>query len=298
MQYTTAKICSVNSNSMQRVYKINSMYFDAHTHLNLDPLHEDWLKYDTLFKQSGWLWLACIWTTPENSITALQIAQDSSCEYAIATAWVHPYEIGRTYITTQDVDRAVQECEHLIKHYPKHIRAVWECWIDAHYDWYANTKELQLYALRQQCELAHSHSLPVVVHSRDDFEATLQVVKDYQDIDRYIHCWSYPAEYLQELTNNLDHVRIGICGHVTYDKTWYVEASTKKARLDSKISMLIETDAPYLTPVPHRGELNHPAMITHTYRHCSGLLWVELELLQQVVAENRKRLYCSPHWAV
>ena len=142
-----------------------------------------------------------------------------------------------------------------------------------------------------QLELARKFRLPVIVHSRDAFEGTLDCIKNVGYDRGIIHCYSYGRD---EARSFLDRGwYISLSGAVTY---------TKKSRMDEIVALiqyipqdrlLLETDAPYLAPVPHRGKVNSPDLVEHTYMYVAEILGTSPESLSVVVDANIRELFLA-----
>lgn len=144
-----------------------------------------------------------------------------------------------------------------------------------------------------QLELARSYNLPVIVHSRDAFEPTLGCIADVGYDAGVIHCFSYN---IPEARAFLDRGwYISFPGNITWAKK---EADRERiaglVRYVPRDRLLLETDAPYLTPAPHRGKTNTPLFIEHTYMRAAEILGLSPSELALLVAENAKTLFAYP----
>ena len=162
--------------------------------------------------------------------------------------------------------------------------AIGEIGLDYHYE-DCCPRETQQYWFRAQLELANRLSLPVVVHDREAHEDTLRFLQEYRPAG-VVHCFSGSVEMARELLKL--GLYIGIGGVVTFKnarKTVEVAAEIPLDRL------LLETDAPYLAPVPLRGQRCDSAMIRYTADTIAALRGISIEKLLDVTAENARRLY-------
>lgn len=100
--------------------------------------------------------------------------------------------------------------------------------MDAHYPDYEKVKKLQQELFNAQCELARELALPVVIHSRDQFDDTLEIIKNYTDLKVYFHCRGYGPQELEVLHNLLPQLRVGFCGNITYPAAVQLRSSLKK----------------------------------------------------------------------
>ncbi len=145
---------------------------------------------------------------------------------------------------------------------------------------------------QMQLELARSLSLPVIVHSRDAFEGTLDCIRNVGYDRGVIHCYSYGKD---EARGFLDRGwYLSLSGSVTYTKKSRMDEVAALVRYIPKDRLLLETDAPYLAPVPHRGKVNSPALVEHTYSFVADILGVTPEALSVLVDENIRELFPLP----
>jgi TatD DNase family protein len=206
----------------------------------------------------------------------LTIGMDSeSCRRALAAADAHPEvyaAIGRhPNVSTGYDDTVTQELRELAAH-PR-CRAIGETGLDDYRD-YAPRPD-QERAFRAQIELAHELGKPLVIHTRAAEEDTIATLAAHADgLEVILHCFS--------LTDHLDECVergwwISFAGNVTYPQATALAAAAERAPLDR---LLVETDAPYLTPQPHRKERNQPAYVVHTAHFVAerrGIAYAELE---------------------
>ncbi len=134
---------------------------------------------------------------------------------------------------------------------------------------------------------AQKRNLPVIIHSRDGFEQTLSCIKNVSCSNGVVHCYSYGVK---EAKAFLDAgLYISLAGQVTFKKSELPEVLSY-IPLDR---LLLETDAPYLAPVPVRGQTNTPILVQHIYEFCAKKLGISSEKLCQIVAANFSQLFLS-----
>lgn len=139
-----------------------------------------------------------------------------------------------------------------------------------------------------QISLAKKFSLPVIVHSRDAAAQTLECVKNSNFHNGIIHCFSYGLEEARAFLDLGWH--ISFSGSVTYTKKSKLEQMRELIRLVPEERLLVETDAPYLAPVPMRGKANNPTFIEHTYKYIADIRGIDVERLCELVEKNIFRL--------
>lgn len=140
-----------------------------------------------------------------------------------------------------------------------------------------------------QIELASKHNLPVMVHTRDAFEDSYGCIRNMGYHNGEIHCFSYTIEEAEKFLDLGWYIALG--GAVTYTKKSRQEAMNSLIRYIPDDRLLLETDAPYLAPVPERGKPNTPLFIEHTYRYIAERRGISAEELAALVLKNTQRLY-------
>ncbi|MBQ7537659.1 TatD family hydrolase [uncultured Treponema sp.] len=181
-----------------------------------------------------------------------------------------------------------------------HLAAIGECGIDHHWnpsgadgrsesDFDKSVYEGERELFQMQIELAQKMKLPVIVHSRDAFEDTLDCIKNMGYHCGIIHCYSYGKDEARAFLDLGWHIAFG--GSTTYTKKAKMEEMNELLRFVPDDRLLMETDSPYLAPVPFRGQTNTPLLIEHCYHFVAqarGILASELSLL---VDKNIRELF-------
>ncbi len=266
--------------------------YDAHTHLNSDQLSKNREQHLKDFIEIWGKGLVNIWVNNKWNKIALTIAKEQSFfptrieklsnnnrHGGIGTTlWLHPGET--TWWEISSLEKAKEEIEELktlINENKDYVRAIWECGIDSHYERNNHIEEIQIYLFEEQCKLADKLHLPIVIHSRSNFELSYNIIKQYPQLKVYFHCRSYSPEEVKKLHETLPHLRIGFCGNLTYPKAHNLKESFayiiehNSQHSNRKIQRLLETDAPYLSPQKVRGTENVPAHIIHLYNRVEEL---------------------------
>jgi TatD DNase family protein len=140
-----------------------------------------------------------------------------------------------------------------------------------------------------QIELARRYSLPVMVHSRDAFEGTYDAIKNCGYDNGEIHCFSYGIDKARAFLDRGWYIALG--GAVTYTKKSKLEEMQKLVCYIPSDRLLLETDAPYLAPVPERGKPNTPLLIKHTYAYIAQMRGETVESLAETVYKNSQALF-------
>ena len=191
---------------------------------------------------------------------------------------LHPTSIGNNW--KEELDAVMTQVEN------RKIWAIGEIGIDCY--WSKEFLKEQQEAFRMQLELASKLSLPVIIHSRESTEIIINILKECRHLDLrgVMHAYSGSAETYRELQKIGDWY-IGIGGVLTYKK-----ASIAETVKDIPIERIVlETDSPYLTPVPHRGKRNESAYIPHIAEFLADRKGVSIEEIASATTRNAEKLF-------
>lgn len=200
----------------------------------------------------------------------------------------------------KELEKQILSVQELDAELKKKICAIGECGLDHHwnpsgtdgrcesdFDREVFLGEAEMFEM--QLELAKKFNLPVIVHSRDAFEGTLECIKNVSYDNGIIHCYSYGLEEAEAFLDRGWYLAFG--GGVTYTKKSKMEQMKELLCYVPKERLLLETDAPYLAPVPFRGKPNTPLLIDNTYNFIAQMRGVSAEELSETVDENIRRLF-------
>ena len=164
------------------------------------------------------------------------------------------------------------------------FRAVGEVGLD--YSWDSNPpKEVQIRVLRDQYELAKSLALPIILHDRESHEDILEIAKEYKDVVSVFHSYSGSVEMAREIIKIGGY--IGVSGVLTFKNARKLPEVVKEIPMER---MLIETDAPYMAPVPYRGKRNRSDYLFGVAEKIAEIRGLTREEVLEITAENMKRL--------
>ena len=164
------------------------------------------------------------------------------------------------------------------------IVAIGEIGLD--YYWEPVDKPLQKAFLEGQLEIAGRIGLPVLIHDREAHGDCFETVLKYPDVKGVFHGYSGSAEMARELVKRDWYIAFG--GTVTFKNAHRVREVAASVPLDH---LLLETDCPYMAPVPHRGKINHSGLIPHIAQVLSELHGVSVEDISRVTTQNAKQLF-------
>lgn len=253
------------------------MYIDTHCHLNFPQFDDDRAMVIGNAKKAGVKQFIVPGVDHISSVTAVNLA-NTHPGVIYASVGYHPYE------ATKNPD--VSYLESLIK--TNRVVAVGECGLDYHLykgEMAAGRKDVQRRLFEEQLRLALKYNLPVIIHCRDAFEDVFEVLKGLPRVPRgVIHCFSGGLQDIR-LIQDLG-LYIGLDGNVTYSK--HLGAIVPHISLSM---LLLETDAPYLTPVPHRGERNEPKYIPLIAKKVAELQNIPVENIMEATTTNAKALF-------
>lgn len=197
-------------------------------------------------------------------------------EMLYGTVGVHPSEF-QTY--NSDIEKHIYEYLKNDK-----IVAIGEIGLDYHYG--ADTKEEQKIVLRKQLEIAEKAQMPVIIHDREAHEDTFNILQDYKLKDVIFHCFSGNAEFAQKCIDKGYYIAIG--GVVTFKNAKDLKEAAKIVPLEK---LLLETDCPYLAPVPFRGKLNSPAYLKYIAQEIAIIKNIDVEEIKKYTTQNAKKVF-------
>ena len=206
-------------------------------------------------------------------------------DYVVPLMGLHPTSVNDNPHWREEL----AEVERLLQNPPQGIErfyGVGEIGLDLYWsrDWQTEQTE----AFRAQLELALAHNLPIVVHTRDAWEEMAQIVEEYANrgLRGIFHAYSSDVEMYDRLRKCGDFV-FGIGGVVTFKKSVLAEV-VKDMRLED---LVVETDAPYLTPAPHRGTRNESSYVRFVAMKIAELKEVDYEVVAEQTTANAKRIF-------
>ena len=216
-----------------------------------------------------------IGTNLENSRASILLAEKYKNVYA--SCGIHPSDV-----FYDDPDKAISEVEELLKH-PKAV-ALGEIGLDYHYE--DIPPSLQAVYFEKQMKLAEKLDIPVIIHDRDAHGDCMEMIKKFPTVKGVFHSFSGSAEMAMELVKLGWYVSFS--GTVTFKNAKKPKEACMAVPLDR---IVIETDAPYLAPTPHRGELNRSSYVQLTAEEIARLRGISIEEVEKITTENAKKLF-------
>ncbi|MDR2540207.1 MAG: TatD family hydrolase [Candidatus Peribacteria bacterium] len=197
-----------------------------------------------------------------------------------ATLGFHPEDAKN--ISRSDFSALMEQLKQQYTDNPEEIIAIGECGIDLYRVENPDIEHQQI-LLRLQAELARKLHLPLVIHSREGFEETLEVLQEFTDLKIYFHCWGYGPEELLKLETIFPQIWFGFTNILSYPSAQKTRDSLLVAKREH---LLLETDAPFLPPQVFRGQKNYPAYVSYVYQKTSELLDISLTDLENLIEDN------------
>jgi TatD DNase family protein len=250
------------------------MLIDSHAHLEMKEFDHDREKVVERALQAGVGFIVTVGTNLALSRKAVELAERHENIYA--TIGIHPHDVVNTDNKTFD---ALRELAHR-----KKVVAYGEIGLDFFRNISPQEKQIDLFG--RQLELAKELQLPVIIHDRDAHEQALRMVKASGIRRGVFHCFSGDYNMARQCIDWGFY--ISVPGVVTFDKAKTIQDVARCVPLSS---LLLETDAPYLAPIPHRGKRNEPSFIIQTAKKVAELKGVSWEDVADATTKNAKNLF-------
>lgn len=247
--------------------------FDAHAHYDDARFSDDLPELLASLPAKGVVGVISCGVNTETAQFAAHLA--ATYDYIYAAAGFHPLNL-------EDVPENPTEILRELLKNPKTV-AVGEIGLDYYYE--KATRDAQLRLFEQQLQVATELSLPVIVHDREAHEDTLRLLKQYKPRG-VVHCFSGSVEMAKEVLKL--GMYIGLGGAVTFKNA---VKPVEVAKIVPQDRLLVETDAPYMTPVPFRGKRCDSGHIAYTAARLSEIRGEDTQALLDYTAENARRLF-------
>lgn len=253
-----------------------AMIFDTHAHYDDSAFDEDREELLCGMEQNGIGTIVNIGADMRSSAATVALTERYSFVYG--AVGVHPSETAS--LKESDMEQLKRYSAH-----PK-IVAVGEIGLDYHYP--DTNREVQQHWFVRQLALAREVHLPVVIHSRDAAGDTLRIMKEQrcEEIGGVIHCFSYSKELALQYADMGFYIGVG--GVITFDNAKKLVEAVQAVPLEK---IVLETDAPYLSPAPERGKRNHSGKLPLVVKRLAALKGVTKEELIRITQENARKLY-------
>lgn len=250
------------------------MLIDSHAHLEMEAFDTDRDEVIGRAGQAGVDLIITVGTTVSDCRKALLIAQRHEAVYA--AIGIHPHEVKDINETTYDDLKRMAKADKIV--------AYGEIGLDFFRN--LSPKDVQIRRFGEQLELACETGLPVIIHDREAHKETVEMLKGWKGRGGVIHCFSGDYRMAKKCLDMGFY--ISIPGAITFGKSEKLRDVVKNIPMSC---LLLETDAPYLTPHPNRGKRNEPANVVHTARKVAELKGFSFEHVAGVSSLNAMSLF-------
>lgn len=252
------------------------MLTDTHTHLDAEQFDEDRGEVIQRALDNGITRIINIGFNRETIPTSMQLAEKYDFIYS-AVGW-HPQDAKD--MTSEELDWIESLCSH-----PK-VVAIGEIGLD--YYWDTSPKEVQQTVFREQIRLARKVKMPIIIHNRDAHQDIVRILKEEkaEEVGGVMHCFSGSWEVAKQCLDMNFYISFG--GPVTFKNAKQPKEVLSKVPLDR---LLVETDAPYLTPHPFRGKRNETGYVRLVAEAVAEIKQLKLEEIARITTENADKCF-------
>jgi TatD DNase family protein len=236
---------------------------DTHAHLSS--------RFREEIKIEGLDWIILSASCLQDSKDNLELAKNN--KKLLPAIGIHP----------QEIKDKIEELEKLMS---DEVIAIGECGLEFTDEVNDTDKQTQIEIFKKQIEMSQKYNKPLIVHSREASDETLEILKNYEKLKGVIHCYSGGKKRIKKVMELGENWYFGIDGNITYEIG--LEQIVKEI---PKNRLILETDSPFLTPVPHRGEKNFPEYIKFVYQKIAEIWGMSFEETEKIIDENAKRLF-------
>ncbi len=247
---------------------------DTHSHINFEDYKENFDSFIEDLKNNEIDNVIIPGVEPSTFDEIISLCEKYNMLYA--AIGVHPSE-AKTY-TTETEKIIYEKCKN------NKVIAIGEIGLD--YYWEQETKELQKEVFRKQLKIAQELRIPVLIHDRDAHKDTFDILQEFNLEKVIFHCFSGNATFAQKCIEKGYYIAIG--GVVTFKNAKDLKEVAKIVPLDK---LLLETDAPYLAPVPYRGKLNSPAYLKYIAQEIANIREIDIEEVKKQTTINAQKIF-------
>ncbi len=255
------------------------MFFDSHAHYDDDRFNEDRHELLSAMPQNKVNYIVNAAADINSSNEGVRLSEEYNFIYA--GVGVHPHSVEELDETNQG-KATLDYLEELVNH-PK-VVAIGEIGLDYYYE--HSPRKVQRIWFQRQMELAEKVNLPIIVHSRDAAKETFDMIRESGLNKGVIHCFSGSAEMALEYIKMGFYIGVG--GTITFNNARRSVEVVEQIPLES---IVIETDCPYLTPMPHRGKRNDSTYLSHIAQKIADIKNITIDEVAKVTTNNAKKLF-------
>ena len=249
---------------------------DSHCHLDHEPLHENLSDVISRSKKIGITKLLTICTTLSSFENIKAIVKKDQIIYG--TYGIHPHETENNKVDKQTIIKCVNENEKII--------GVGETGLDFFYN--HSDKDRQINSFKAHIEASIELNKPIIIHSRDAEKETFELLSSYnnENLKILMHCFTGSLEFSKKLLTL--GAFFSASGIITFKNSNELQNTFKTIPLEK---LLIETDSPFLAPIPMRGKKNEPSFIRYTLEKLSTLKETTVEKMTKITTDNFNKLF-------
>ena len=255
---------------------IEHHYIDTHAHVQMAEFDADRLSVLARAQEAGVDWLVCPGVDVATSRAAVSLAEQEPV--VRAAVGVHPEDCASAPANYLEQLRTLASlpCRAVV--------AIGEIGLD--YKEGTPDPHVQQRFFEEQLQLASDLKLPVIVHSRDAVQACLDTIRHFAGLRGVMHCFGGTREQLEQAVGL--NLCVSFTGNITYPGAGAVRDALVACPPGA---LLLETDAPYMPPVPQRGKRNEPAFVSYTYAAAAGLLGTDVDELGIMTSKTARQLF-------
>ena len=249
---------------------------DSHCHLDHEPMYSDLENVINRSKNTGVEKILSICTTNDSFKKIIKIVNFDPIIYG--TYGIHPHECSKNIVTKDEIINNIKQNKKII--------AIGESGLDFYYN--HSDREKQISSFKVHIEASLDLNMPIIVHSRNAENETYEILKSYEEFKPKIlmHCFTGSTEFANKLLSMGSY--FSASGIITFKNSTDLQETFKLIPNDK---LLIETDSPYLAPVPLRGKKNEPSYIKHTLEKLAYLKNIEFDKLEKITSQNFNLLF-------
>ena len=249
---------------------------DSHCHLDHEPMYSDLKNVIYRSKNIGVEKILSICTTNDSFKKIIKIVNFDPIIYG--TYGIHPHECSKNIVTKDEIINNIKQNKKII--------AIGESGLDFYYN--HSDREKQISSFKVHIEASLDLNMPIIVHSRNAENETYEILKSYEEFKPKIlmHCFTGSTEFANKLLSMGSY--FSASGIITFKNSTDLQETFKLIPNDK---LLIETDSPYLAPVPLRGKKNEPSYIKHTLEKLAYLKNTEVSKIEDIKLKNFNFLF-------
>ena len=249
---------------------------DSHCHLDHEPMFSDLKNVISRSKENGLEKILSICTTNDSFKKIIEIVKFDPIIYG--TYGIHPHETSTNKTTKSEIIKNVNSNKKII--------AIGESGLDFYYN--HSSRDEQISSFKNHIEASVELNIPVIVHSRNAEKETFEILNSYKDLKPKIlmHCFTGSSEFANKLLTLNSY--FSASGIITFKNSIDLQNTFKFIPNDN---LLIETDSPYLSPVPLRGKKNEPSFIKYTLEKLAQIKNINLDKIEKITNDNFNTLF-------